>query len=135
MNSPPTDMALASLFPAATREAWASLVQGVLKGADFDRKLVARTYDGLRIEPLYPKAVGVAPLACSAHVPWRIVQRADHPELKAANALVLEDLENGADALSLVVAGSPASRGFGLRVDGIGDLDRALAGAMLDLIA
>jgi methylmalonyl-CoA mutase len=135
MTSAPTDMALASLFPAATRDAWASLVQGVLKGADFDRKLVARTYDGMRIEPLYPKAEGVAPLARSAHAPWRIVQRADHPEPEAANALVLEDLENGADALSLVVAGSPAARGFGLRLGGIDDLDKVLAGAMLDLIA
>jgi methylmalonyl-CoA mutase len=130
-----TELALASLFPAATRDAWASLVQNVLKGADFDRKLVSRTYDGLRIEPLYPKAEGAVPLARAAHAPWRIAQRLDHPDPDAANALALEDLENGADALNLVLSGSPAARGFGLRVNGVDDLDRALSGAMLDLIA
>ena len=51
-----TDLALASEFPAATREGWSALVDKVLKGADFEKKLVSRSYDGIRLEPLYPQA-------------------------------------------------------------------------------
>ena len=42
------DLTLAAEFPPATREQWLTLVETVLKGADFDKKLVSRTYDGLR---------------------------------------------------------------------------------------
>ncbi len=115
----------------ATREAWAGLVDKVLKGADFERKLVGRTYDGLRIEPLYPKAEHGAVLGRAVPGPWRVSQRVDHPGAAAANALALSDLEGGADSLTLVVAGAPTSRGFGIAP---GDLDRALDGVMLDLI-
>ena len=51
--------ASAAGFPAATREQWQTLVAKVLKGADFERRLVSRTADGLRIEPLYTRADAV----------------------------------------------------------------------------
>ncbi|KKL20038.1 hypothetical protein LCGC14_2459480, partial [marine sediment metagenome] len=35
---------------------WRHLVEKALKGADFDKRLVAHTADGLRIEPLYTRA-------------------------------------------------------------------------------
>ena len=60
------DLTLAAEFPPATREQWLTLVETVLKGADFDKKLVSRTYDGLRIEPLYPKAEAAPPVARAA---------------------------------------------------------------------
>src|SRR5829696_6391105 len=95
------DLPLASEFPAATREQWLHLVDGVLKGADFEKKLVSRTYDGIRIEPLYPKADG--PVVGRAEPgPWRVAQRIDHPDPAEANELVLADLEGGADALVLL---------------------------------
>ena len=37
------DFALAAEFPAATREQWRQLVADVLKGAPFDKRLVAKT--------------------------------------------------------------------------------------------
>ena len=37
------DLTLAADFPQATREQWLERVEGVLKGADFQKKLVART--------------------------------------------------------------------------------------------
>ena len=52
------ELAFASEFPAATREQWLKLVDGVLKGAPFDKRLVSETYDGLRVQPLYPRATG-----------------------------------------------------------------------------
>ena len=49
---------LASEFPTPSREDWLKLVSVVLKGAEFERKLVSRTYDGFEIQPLYEKAEG-----------------------------------------------------------------------------
>jgi len=46
------DFNLASDFPQATREQWLERVEGVLKGADFGKKLVARSHDGIEIQPL-----------------------------------------------------------------------------------
>ncbi|MDJ1159422.1 methylmalonyl-CoA mutase subunit beta [Chelatococcus sp. SYSU_G07232] len=132
-----TDLPLAAEFPQATRDQWMALVEKVLKGADFDRKLVSRTYDGIRIEPLYAKAEGARPRALGAAAgiaPWSVVQRLDHPDPGEANALALADLEGGASGLALVFAGAPAARGFGLAARTAADLERALAGAMLDLV-
>jgi methylmalonyl-CoA mutase len=128
------DLPLASEFPAATREQWLKLVEGVLKGADFEKKLVSPTYDGLRIEPLYPKADDAGRATRAAPGRWRVAQRVDHPDPAAANALALTDLEGGADALALVTRQAPSARGFGLRIETVDDLDRALAGVMLDLV-
>jgi methylmalonyl-CoA mutase len=130
-----TDLALASEFQPATREAWSALVDKVLKGADFEKKLVSRTHDGIRIEPLYPKAEPHAPFRRNTHAPWRVAQKVDHPEPAAANALALTDLAGGADALVLTFAGAHSGRGFGLNAATPEDLDRALSDIMLDLIS
>lgn len=108
------DLTLAADFPAASRDDWRKLVDGVLKGAPFD-KLVGKTYDGLTIAPIHTRAQGARVIAGRAPAaPWQIVQRIDHPDAKVANAQALHDLENGATGLALVFSGSPAARGFGL---------------------
>lgn len=114
MTSVTDDLPLAADFPKATDEDWRKLVDGVLKGAPFE-KLVGKTYDGLKIKPLYPRAKGVAPVVGrAAAAPWQIMQRVDHPDATLANAQALQDLENGATGLSLVFAGGNCSHGFGL---------------------
>lgn len=126
--------ALAADFPPAERADWLALVEGVLKGADFERKLVSRSYDGLRVEPLY-EAAEVAPRpGRAAHGPWRVAARIDHPSPAQARAQALEDLEGGADALVLVTPQARSARGFGLRVETLADLEAALDGVMLDLV-
>ncbi len=108
------DLTLAADFPAASRDDWRKLVDGVLKGAPFDR-LVGKTYDGLTVAPIYTRAEGARVVAGRAPAsPWQIVQRIDHPDAKAANGQALYDLNNGATGLALVLSGSPAARGFGL---------------------
>src|SRR5689334_17733561 len=94
------DLTLAAEFRQASREDWLKLVTRVLKGGDAEA-LVSRTYDGLRIEPLYPKGED-EPILRSAPGRWRVAQRLDHPDLSAANSLALADVEGGADALTLV---------------------------------
>jgi len=109
------DLILGAEFPAATREKWLELVDGVLKGAPFDKKLISRTYDGLRIEPLYARAAAAMPVAGrTPGTAWTLMQRVDHPDPAAANAQALEDLENGANGLTLVFAGSVSANGYGL---------------------
>src|SRR3954466_2114402 len=126
------DLSFASEFPAATREQWLKLVDGVLKGAPFDKRLVARTYDGLAIQPLYPRAADARPVAARApRAPWTVMQRIDHPDPAAANAQALHDLENGATGLSLVFAGSIGAYGYGVAATEA-TITRALDGIHLD---
>ncbi len=114
MTSVPDDLPLAAEFPQSSHEDWRKLVDGVLKGAPF-AKLESKTYDGLRIEPIYTRAKGAAPVAGRpSAAPWQILQRIDHPDAAKANAQALHDLENGATGLALVFSGGSGSHGFGL---------------------
>jgi methylmalonyl-CoA mutase len=114
MTSATDDLSLAADFAPATHDDWRKLVDGVLKGAPFE-KLVGKTYDGLRIEPIYPRARDSAPIASRpAAAPWQIMQRIDHPDAAAANTQALHDLENGATGLTLVFAGANGACGFGI---------------------
>ena len=109
------ELPLAAEFPPTTEADWRKLVEAALKGAAFDKRLVSQTYDGLRIEPLYARATGAKPIAGrTPGAPWTLMQRVDHPDPAAANKQALEDLENGANGLTLVFAGSLNANGYGL---------------------
>src|SRR4030088_2183628 len=62
---------------------------------------------------------------------WTLMQRVDHPDPAAANAQALEDLENGANGLTLVFAGSVSANGYGLDA-APATLARVLEGIELD---
>jgi methylmalonyl-CoA mutase len=114
MTTSSEDLRLAADFAPATQDDWRKLVDGVLKGAPFE-KLVGKTYDGIRIDPIYTRAKGAAPIAGrAAAAPWQIMQRIDHPDAAQANAQALHDLENGATGLEFEFAGGPGARGFGI---------------------
>jgi len=114
MTSVTDELRLAADFQPATYDDWRKLVDGALKGAPFE-KLVGKTSDGLKIEPIYPRARGAAPIAGRAAAgPWQIMQRIDHPDAAMANAQALHDLENGATGLTLVFAGANGAYGLGL---------------------
>ena len=130
--SDPQELAFASEFPAATREQWLRLVDGVLKGAPFDKRLIANTYDGLAIQPLYPRAADARPVTARAPgAPWTVMQRIDHPDPAAANEEALHELENGATGLTIVCKGSINANGYGLD-SSLATLDRVLDGIYLD---
>ncbi len=114
MTSETDRLRLAADFAPADVDDWRKLVDGVLKGAPFE-KLVSKTYDGLTIQPIYPRARDAAPIAGrAAAAPWQVMQRIDHPDPAQANAQALHDLENGAGGLELEFAGGPGARGFGI---------------------
>ncbi len=131
MTTATDDLRLAGDFAPATYDDWRKLVDGVLKGAPFE-KLVGKTYDGLKIEPIYPRARDAAPIAGrAAAAPWQIMQRVDHPDAVAANAQALHDLENGATGLTLVFAGANGAYGFGLEPTAEA-IEKVLDGVFLD---
>jgi methylmalonyl-CoA mutase len=131
MTSETDDLPLAADFAPATEQDWRKLVDGVLKGAPFE-KLVSKTYDGSRIEPIYRRARNAAPISGRPPAaPWQIMQRIDHPDAAAANAQALEDLENGATGLTLVFAGASGACGFGLDPTAEA-IEKVLDGVMMD---
>ncbi len=129
------DLPFMDAFPTPGEAQWRAAVDKVLKGADFEKKLVGRTTDGVRIEPLYEAASeeGARPLRAEAGR-WRVAARVDHPDTAEAAKLALAELEGGADSLNLAFAGAPAARGFGLQAITVEALDAALDGVMLDLV-
>ncbi|MEZ5321363.1 MAG: methylmalonyl-CoA mutase family protein [Microthrixaceae bacterium] len=100
----------------ADRDEWMRLVDGVLKGAPFDR-LRSRTYDGLVIEPLYTAEdhtiIGELPgqpmftRGRSALGPvdgeWAVRVVVDHADPAEANRRLLADLEGGATSMTLIL--------------------------------
>jgi methylmalonyl-CoA mutase len=126
-ESPP-DLALAAEFEPASREAWLALVGKVLKGADFDKRLVSRTRDGLPIQPLYTRADAVQGAAAggvavgrSGWYPggWDVRQRHAEPDPEAANQAILEDLGNGATSVLLQVR-APGQGGLSYGAEALG---------------
>ena len=111
MAAPEQAAPFVDAFPPAAEDQWRHKVETALKGAPL-QKLVAKTYDGFEVQPLYPRAAG-KPRAFRAG-DWSIIARLDHPDDAAANELALTDLENGADGLQIVFAGSLGACGFGL---------------------
>jgi methylmalonyl-CoA mutase len=146
------DLPLASEFPAASREQWQRLVEGVLaksgkaglSGAAAEEALATEVEDGLRVQPLYtaedlytaqdtapdPGWPGFAPFTRggrpqgSAVAGWDVRQQHAHPDPQRTNELVLADLENGVTSLWLTIGGS------GLPVTALSDV---LEGVYLDL--
>lgn len=114
---------------------WRELAAVALKGGDLAR-LESRSAEGLVIKPLYPRPTTppVMPLL-AGRSGWTLAQRLDQPETEAAQAQALSDLEGGAEALDIVIAGAPAAYGFGMAGARPEDFAAALAGVEADLIS
>lgn len=129
------DALLTNPFPPADEAQWRLAVERALKGADFEKKLVSRTADGIAIQPLYQRKREAALVAgAQAGSRWRMTQRVDHPVPHEAAGLALADLQGGADSLSLVFHGAATARGFGLPTTDAATIEHALTGIELDLI-
>lgn len=131
-----SDLLLAREFAKADYDAWQKLAQRTIGTKDFDATLTHQTADGISIAPLYDRAADANIIAGKrASAPWQVIQRIDHPNPASANTLALADLENGVTGLSLVLAGAPSARGFGLKINSLSDLERVLDGVFIDGIA
>jgi len=146
MTVTPEELSLAAEFPAASREQWLSLVEGVLRksgvrdpsAAQAQDTLSTEIEDGLRARPLYtaedpapdpgypgfPPFVRGSRVRAAAATGWDVRQQHADPDPRRANEAVLADLENGVTSLWLTVGGD------GLPVDA---LPAVLDGVYLDL--
>ncbi|MGE5266767.1 MAG: methylmalonyl-CoA mutase family protein [Deltaproteobacteria bacterium] len=135
-------MPLATGFTEATRDAWLALVEKAIKGADFEKKMVGKTADGLRIEPIYTPAdalpfssaalPGSAPLTRGTDpaprgLGWDIRQYHSGADPSAVNSAILEDLAGGTTSIALQIGG-----GNGLAAN-TETLTRALDGVLLEM--
>ena len=140
-----SDLPLAEEFPQADDDVWLALVEKALKGADFDKALLTRTYDGLNVKPLYTRGdeagkdsaghPGASPYirgfsSTRNTPPWDIRQLYAATSPEQTNSAILEDLEGGATQIALQIAAPGQS---GLKLSSADDLDRALYGVALDL--
>jgi len=130
-----TNLHLTPEFEAPSREAWLALIDKVLKGGDFEKRLVSRTADGLAIRPLYTRDDGAeaasAPISerrAAAGHRWDIRQRHSEPDPAEANKAILQDLEGGATSLLLQIK-APGQYGLSYAA---GPLAQALKGLLLD---
>jgi methylmalonyl-CoA mutase len=123
MTTPPDtklDTKLAADFAAAKLEQWRGMVDKALKGADFDKRLVAKTADGIRVEPLYTRKdalvaaegamPGVAPFTRGTKpvrdgLGWDIRTIHIESDAMALNAAILDDLDGGVTSIALHVGG------------------------------
>lgn len=131
----------AAPFPEAGRAQWRQLVAGVLRksgrevpDAEAEAALTTALDGGVTVRPLYtaqdtapdPGLPGFPPYVRGSALlgGWDVRARLDFADPAAANAAVLDDLENGATSLWLAVRGPALPPG---------GLARALDGVLLDL--
>jgi methylmalonyl-CoA mutase len=95
-------------FQEATMDMWRARVAVVLRGGDAE-KLVTHTADGICIEPLYQQIEG-SRADRAVHAPWTVLQRVDNPDEIKANTQALDDLENGAGGLAIVLKDADVAR-------------------------
>jgi methylmalonyl-CoA mutase len=132
------ELSLARDFAPADEAAWKALVEEALKGAPF-ASLGSKSYDGIDIAPLYGRAKDGSRIAGrAAGQPWAVMQRIDLSDPKAANAQILDDLNNGASGVTLVFQGAIGDYGYALPASGAAisaTLDNILldAGIAVDL--
>ena len=125
---------LGSDFAAASDAQWRGLVDKVLKGGDFAKRLVTRTADGIAIQPLYTRrdgaAVdGAARGAIRIGAAWDIRQLHVESDPAAANSAIRDDLAGGVTSITLQIA-APGWFGLDYREAA---LARALDGVLLDV--
>jgi methylmalonyl-CoA mutase len=121
-------------FPGNSYEKWVVSAQKALRGTPLE-SVTVQTSDGIELLPVWKRRTDALPRAFrSIAGPWSIMQKVDHGDPNAANAMALEDLENGANGLVLAFDGNPTARGFGLR-HGKDALNVALSDVALEAIS
>ncbi|NJL03880.1 MAG: methylmalonyl-CoA mutase [Chloroflexaceae bacterium] len=113
------DTALFAEFTAPSYAEWRAEAERSLKGVDFERRLIRKTYEGLMIKPLYVQEdvatlphldslPGVAPFLRAATATgylvqvWQIAQELPYPTASAFNQAIRSDLERGQTAVVLL---------------------------------
>lgn len=148
-------------FPPHTFEEWKLIVESDLKGADFNKKLITKTYEEINLNPLYTEKdlpsddfLNVLPgdvstirgsgYTANSVMGWLVSQEIHEPLSEDFNSKLLHALQNGQNAISLVLdetskAGLDADYGKvgqtgrdGVSISGLNSLKRAIKGVNLE---
>ena len=130
---------LFSDFTAPSRQEWRDKIEGDLKGADYQKKMVWRTNEGFSMEPFYRKEdVDKLPLvnALPGEFPfvrgnkkadnqWYVRQNIVADDPKEANQKALDILNRGVNSLGFRIPGEKVSKEF---------IETLLDGILLDCV-
>jgi len=113
-----TGLNLSAEFPSHTLEEWKQAVIDSLKGADYDKTMLTKTYEGITLKPIYTKAdtqgkawvntlPGQAPYLRGDNPDgytdgtWIVAQSQDEPSLDKLNHIILDELYRGLNCVHL----------------------------------
>ena len=97
---------LFSEFPPVSTETWRQVVDKDLKGADYEKRLVKTTLDGLRLHPMYRAEdlpANLDPERRTTRRGWDLREEIREPDLAAANGHALRSLNRGAEEIAFYV--------------------------------
>lgn len=129
-------------FPPVSTEAWEKAIVADLKGADYAKKLIWNTWEGINVKPYYrsedlkdlsyllQNLPGEFPYARSSKKlanNWEVRAEIFESDLSKANASALRNLSRGADGVSFSVI-CREGKVFGQNVQSQADFDALLAG-------
>ncbi|MFN3201406.1 MAG: methylmalonyl-CoA mutase family protein [Bradymonadia bacterium] len=128
------DLDLTTPEPPLTFEDWRARVERDLKGADFEKRLVTPTLEGIDVQPLYHRegpALATGARRDGRAPGWIIASRIDAPDPQVAAEAITTDLAFGVEQLRFVtdvsvrLGGMP--EGDGVVLDSAGALLTALS--------
>lgn len=111
------DEKLFTEFPPVTTTEWEAKIREDLKGADYEKKLVYQTYEGIKLKPYY-RAEDLSSLSYLKSNPgeypyvrgnhstcnkWEIRQDVDEADVAKANAIAIDALKRGATSIGFNV--------------------------------
>ena len=111
------DEKLFTEFPPVTTAEWEAKIREDLKGADYEKKLVYQTYEGIKLKPYY-RAEDLSSLSYLKSNPgeypyvrgnhstcnqWEIRQDVDESDVKKANAIAIDAVKRGATSIGFNV--------------------------------
>ncbi len=123
---------LKSTFPPQSYDEWRQAVVDSLKGADFDKVMTTKTYEGISLQPIYRKE-DIAALPFTDNLPgtapylrgsdpkrflekgWLIAQSHDEPDHKQLNKEILKELNVGLTAVNIVLKHPDNNRGVAIK--------------------
>lgn len=149
-------------FPYPTYEEWRAESEKALKGANWEKSLLTKTYEDIQLQPMYrmediegithcDSAPGSYPFVRGTSAtgyltkPWEICQECDEPLASAFRDVVLHELNKGGTAVNIVLdkatklgldvdKSDAALVGKGLSVSTLEDVQQALSGVNLEQI-
>ncbi len=114
----PSELNLLEDFPPVSTEKWEEIIQKDLKGADYDKKLIWKTEEGIKVRPYY-RSQDLSKISHSTSLQgqfpyvrgyktlnneWNVRQDIKIADVKLINKKILEAVKKGATSISINVS-------------------------------